>query len=487
MKQSILLWLSVFVAIMLLAYCKPTDPMPDTIVQREDTLTIARLRAFAGTSIPSRIRITDAGIEGVFSLDAADRNSVDNTGITLVTTKGYRYKRNFSGPANVAWFGVNPMNADIGPALQTAIDATGDLAVPDGNYTQLTTVHLRSNLTIRGNAGKAIINLPQSYMSLVSFVNAATTTILLEDIVIDGLTWNMASKQDGRYGAIYIDGPSVRNLTVQNCNSSDVAAKDSTNWLTLKIQAGKTAEGIFVRDNNVRAKRMACEIFNHDNYNVYAGKNIVVTGNTFHESRFGLSLSGPLEQITVDNNLVKNCSLFGIEIAGAARTVSITNNRFEGTFDKFLEGSNDGNGNGTVVGGMAITGNSTVGVCTGGVQLFNAGAVAFSKNVFRMSGILELAHSTAGGVFTENTIESSSNKAVICDNSPNNTFRNNTLSNKNSTENQATFIAYGSRATNNVLANNKLIKGSGGKSYDAVLGGSCQASMNYDEAGTLIP
>ncbi|GAB3641407.1 right-handed parallel beta-helix repeat-containing protein [Spirosoma arcticum] len=484
MKQSILLGLSAFVALTLLSYCKPTDPVPDTIVQREDTLTIDRLRAFGGTSVPSRIRITDAGSEGVFSLDVADRSSVDNTGITLVTSKGYRYKRDFTGPANLFWFGVKPSDADIGPALEKAISATGDLMIPDGAYTQLTEVHLRSNLSIRGNPGKVTITLPQSY---ISFVNAKDPTLPLENVLLDGLTWNVTSKQNGRYGVIYIDGPAIKNLTVQNCASADVAAKDSTNWLTVKIQAGKTGEDIRVLNNTVRAKRMACEIFNHDNYNVYAGKNIVVMGNTFYNCRFGLSLSGPLEQIKVDDNQVKDCSLFGIEIAGAARSVSITNNRFEGTFDKFLEGSNDGGGNGSVIGGMTITNNSTVGVCTGGVQLFNAGAVAFSKNVFRMSGILELAHSTKGGTFTENTIESSSNKAVICDNSPNNTFTNNTISNKNSSENQATFMAYGSRATNNVLTNNKLIKGTGGKPYDAVLGGSCEASMNYDETGALIP
>ena len=104
-----------------------------------------------------------------------------------------------------------------------------------------------------------------------------------------------------------------------------------------------------------------------------------------------------------------------------------------------------------------------------------------------MSGMIELAHSTAGGTFTENVIESSANKAISCDNSPNNTFSGNTISNKSSLENQATFMAYGSKATNNILTNNKLIQGSGGKPYDAVLGGSCQASMNHDEAGNLIP
>ncbi len=484
--KSIILYGAFAVALTVFAHCKPSnpEPEPDRVEQREDTMSIAKLRAFSSASIPSRVLITDAGRQGLFRLDEADRSSADNMGITLVTVKGHRYKRDFSGPATVFWFGVEPSDADIGPELQTAVTATTELMIPDGDYTQLTSVRLKSNLAIRANAGKVRITLPQTY---VSFVNAEDPTLPLQHVLIDGLSWTVTSKQTNPYGPIYIDGPSVQDLTVQNCTSSDAAAKDSTNWLTVKIQAGKTAANIIVRNNNVQAKRMACEIFNHDNYNVYAGKNIVVAGNTFHDCHFGLSLSGPLDGLTVDNNLIKNCSLFGIEIAGAARNVRITNNRFEGVFDKFLEGSNDGNGNGSIVGGMVITGNSTVGLCRGGVQLFNGGAVQFSKNVFSMSGMLELAHSTARGTFTENSIESQSNKAVICDDSPGNTFSRNTISNKSSTENQATFIAYGSKATNNILTNNRLIKGTGGKPYDAVLGGSCQASMNYDENENPIP
>lgn len=470
-----------------LAYCKPSDPAPDVIVEREDALTIAQLRAFTDGSVPTRIRITDAGREGLFKLDQTDRTTDDNMGITLVTVKGYRYKREFTGSANGYWFGITESDDDIGPELITAIRVTNDITIPDGTYTQLTPANLRSNLTLRGNPGKAIIRLPKSHVSLGALVSATDLNASINNVMIDGLTWIVSSSEPGNYGTIAIDGPSVADLTIQNCTGDDAAAKDSTNWLTLKIQAGRTASNIIVRNNTVQAKRMGCEIFNHDNYNVYAGKNIVVSGNTFYNCHFGISLSGPLDQLTVDNNYVKNCSLFGIEIAGAAQNVSITNNKFEGVFDKFLEGSNDGGGNGSIVGGMIISGNSTVGLCTGGIQLYNGGAVKFTKNTFTMTGTIELFSSTAGGTFTDNIIESSATKAIICDNSPNNTFANNTLSNKTNAVNQATFLAYGSKATNNVLTRNKLIQGVGGKPYDAVLGASCQASMNYDGAGNLIP
>lgn len=472
------------IALIGVATCKPADLTDNEWVQRQDTLSIAQLRALNSTPVPSSIYIIDGGSEGLFLIDHADRSSDDNTGVTLVTANGFRYKRRFQGAANLQWFGVNASDTDIGPVLTMAIAATDEVFIPDGNYTQLTSVFLKSNLTLRANPGKVMITLPKSYISLV---NAIDPNITLSNVLIDGLSWNVTSREDGRFGTIFIDGPSVNDLTVQNCTSTDAMAKDSTNWFTLKIQAGKTASNIIVRNNNVQAKRMACEIFNHDNYNNYAGQRITVNGNTFHECYFGLSLSGPLKELMIDNNHIKNCSLFGIEIAGAAQQVTITNNRFEGAFDKFLEGSNDGNGNGSIVGGMVVSGNETIGVCQGGVQFHNGGALQFSKNNFRMTGVLELMHSTAGGTFTDNIIESESNKAVICDNTPNHTFTGNTISNKVSPENQATFLAYGSKAVNNILTRNRLIKGVGGKPYDAIEGGSCQASMNYDEDGNPIP
>lgn len=474
-----------------LLYCKPKDPEPNFTVREgdTDTLTIVQTRAVKDASVPGQIYITDAGSEGIFRLDRADRSSPDNTGVILVTANGQRYKRQYTGSANATWFGINTADTDIGPELQTAVSATTDLTLPDGVYTQQTQVRMKSDMAIRGNAGRVIINLPKSYVSLVNPENPA---LPLNNVLIDGLSWNVTSKEKGSYGVITVDGPSVTNFVVQNCNSNDVAAKDSTNWFTLKVQAGKTASGIVVQNNNVQARRMGVEIFNHDNYGVYAGKDITVKGNTIHDCHFGISLSGPLDGLTVDNNYLKNCSLFGIEIAGAARNTRITNNKFEGTFDKFIEGSNDGSGpgknGGSIVGGLVITNNTTIGTCTGGIQLFNAGAATVTKNTFSMTGRLELlSKSSSGGTYTDNVIETTLDHAVMCDNAPDNTFSGNTISNKNCPTNNATFRAYNSGATNVSISNNKLIKGAGGAYYKQELGATIKATQNVDEAGNPIP
>lgn len=487
MKLVQLIPASTLLLALLVANCKQTEVDPDTFIRQSatDTLTLAQVRAFNRADVPANLYLTDAGKQGLFTLDRADHTTEDNTGIVIVTSTGRRFKRQFTGAAIASWFGIIPADDDIGPELQTAINATtGDLFIPDGQYTQQTAVRMRSKLGLRGTPGKVTINLPKSYVSLFSPINAGPS---FDDVSIDGINWVVTATGEGTYGVISIDGPTVNNLTVQNCRSTDTKAQASTNFLTVKIQAGKTAKNIIVRQNDIQAKRMAFEIFNHDNFNVYAGQTITVTGNTIHECQFGISLSGPLDGLMVADNSIKNCSQYGVEIAGASKNVNILNNRFEGTFDKFIEGSNDGSGNGLVVGGLVIVGNQTVGTCVGGIQLFNAGAAQFNHNTLNMTGRLELlTTSSTGGVYESNVIISGATHAIICDNAPNNTFRDNTISNKPATENVATFRAYGAKATGVIVANNRFSKGTGGVYFDAVGGAAYSLTANIDEAGRPI-
>ena len=487
MKLVQLIPVSALILAIVMANCKQVEVDPDTLIRltATDTLTLAQVRAFNRADAPANLYLTDAGKQGLFTLDRADHTTEDNTGIVIVTATGRRFKRQFTGEANAGWFGIIPADDDIGPELQTAINATsGGLVIPDGQYTQQTEVRMRSNLSLRGTPGKVTITLPKTYISLLSPVKTGSA---FENVLIEGINWVVTATGKATYGVISIDGPSISNLTVQNCGSTDAAAKDAANFLTVKIQAGKTGKNIVVRQNNVQAKRMACEIFNHDNFNVYAGQNITVSDNTFHECTFGISLSGPLDGLMVRDNYIKNCSLYGIEIAGASKNVSILNNRFEGTFDKFIEGSNDGSGNGLVEGGMVITGNKTVGTCIGGIQLFNAGKAQFNNNTLSMTGRLELlTTSSTGGVYENNIIVSGATHAIICDNAPNNTFRDNTISNRPSTENVATFRAYGPKSTGVVVANNRFSKGAGGVYFDAVAGATYSLNANIDETGKNI-
>ncbi|MBO0938835.1 right-handed parallel beta-helix repeat-containing protein [Fibrella sp. HMF5335] len=472
---------------LLLSYCKPAEVDPDTLIRTTatDTLTIAGVRGMTKLDVPGTIQITDAGRQGTFRLMPSDKTSADNMGTVLVTANGRRYVRQYMGAANAFWFGITPADDDIGPELQAAVDAAVELVIPDGVYTQRTTVRLPGNRILRANPGKVTIKLPATYVSLASPVSSS---LAFDNVTLDGLGWAVSSQEKGTYGVITIDGPSVNNLTIQNCTSTDAAAKDSTNFLTLKIQTGKKANNVVIQNNTIGAKRMAFEIFNHDNFNVYAGTNIRVAGNVIHDCRFGISLSGPLDGNTVVDNELRNCSLYGIEIAGALRNVVITNNRFAGKFDKLIIGSNDGQGNGTLQGGMEVSGNRTLGTCVGGVQLFNAGTANVNRNSLSLTGRLEIiSPSSNGGTYSQNVIETTGDNAVICDNAPNNKFVNNTFSNRTNGANIATFRAYGAGAQNVTLSGNRIIKGTGGVAFDAVNGAVLTATDNINEVGTLIP
>ena len=487
MKMNTLTRLILLIAMpLLLSYCKQPEVDPDTLVRTTatDTLTIAGVRSLTKLDIPGTVRITDAGREGVYRLDLTDKTAIDNMGTVLVTTSGRRYKRQYVGAASAYWFNVTTADDDIGPELQAAVDAAVELVIPDGAYTQRTTVRLPGDRILRANPGKVTITLPATYVSLASPISSS---IAFRNVTIDGLGWAVTSQEKGTYGVITIDGPTVSNLTIQNCTSTDAAAKDTTNFLTLKIQTGKTASNVVIQNNTIGAKRMAFEIFNHDNFNVYAGTGIRVASNVIHDCRFGISLSGPMDGNTVVDNELRNCSLYGIEIAGALRNVVIANNRFAGKFDKLIIGSNDGQGNGTLQGGMEVSGNRTLGTCVGGVQLFNAGTANVNRNSLSLTGRLEIiSPSSNGGTYSQNVIETTGDNAVICDNAPNNKFLNNTFSNRTNTANIATFRAYGAGAQNVTLSGNRIIKGTGGVAFDAVNGAVLTATDNINEAGTLI-
>ncbi|WP_128547748.1 hypothetical protein [Larkinella soli] len=369
------------------------------------------------------------------------------------------------------------------------MNTVNNLFIEDGTYTQLTSVAMRSNVTVWGHKGKVTINLPGGYVSLR---NGEPGTPL-QNVVIDGINFNVKATQsyNGSWGPIMCEAPSMENFTVRNCQgirSSNSAAY--CNFIFIKIQAGKTARGIKIENNYASGFRMGFEIINHDQFGVYAGSDISVVDNTFDNCQFGVSFSGPLDGIKTDNNYFINCSLYGIEIAGAIRNCSITKNRFRGNFERLIAGNNDGAGmnGGSVTDGMHIASNTTIGTCKGSIYLANGGKALFENNIFRMTGRLELVHSTNGGLYTSNYIESQDPVAVINDNVSNNRFIGNYFANVNTNnQNWSVCRSYGSKAKNNTWINNVIHKvPSAGFYIDTDSGGSNKIYDNYDGNGNPL-
>src|SRR5687768_4117905 len=66
--------------------------------------TIATLRTIAASTTTPYF-ITDQGREGIFYYDPKDLTSADNGG-TVIVNGSKRYKRMYSGPLDVRWFGM---------------------------------------------------------------------------------------------------------------------------------------------------------------------------------------------------------------------------------------------------------------------------------------------------------------------------------------------------------------------------------------------
>lgn len=90
--------------------------------KRPLSLTVQGVRTLNAVA-PAVIATTDMG-GGIWNLDESDTTTADNTGTVLVTPKGDRYKRVYSGAVSPEWFGADDSGSvDTTEILQGIIDS----------------------------------------------------------------------------------------------------------------------------------------------------------------------------------------------------------------------------------------------------------------------------------------------------------------------------------------------------------------------------
>lgn len=262
-----------------------------------------------------------SGIGGMFVRDDSDITSADNGGTIIVAANGKRWKRAFSGPANVLWFGAagdwdGTTGTDDTAAVQRALNAhahlyfptmcrvTADITVSqpypvltgDGKYGACGIVRTG------GGAGKVLTfsdttvypKMSGLYVRCVPWtisdyfntgtvgidITSASTSIDMEDVWVRGCEKLVAGSYNGFYNRFFncrfeetlypLFGMTVNNLNVQQCrfkgfmdaitlNGTGGPANIIGNWF--EVFNGRVVSGVGDEQGHVNVERNYVETY----------------------------------------------------------------------------------------------------------------------------------------------------------------------------------------------------------------------------------
>jgi hypothetical protein len=193
--------------------------------------SIAELRAETNPDPTAIYYVADRGQEGPFYFDPADKKTVDNTGLVLVSSGGARFKRIFDGPVRIGWFGAVPdYNTAAGAgtpcddALDAAFAALQSFAVlgppPGGPRMGMPTIAFEAgNYLLTGKKhgpfwGRALMGIhlvgqgiaqTNIYFDCPEDVNGTDNYLLFND--------GTATTNNGVTNGTYVDGISFRGVS----------------------------------------------------------------------------------------------------------------------------------------------------------------------------------------------------------------------------------------------------------------------------------
>lgn len=188
----------------------------------------AALRAYKGPR--KSVYVTGAGIAGMFVRDDADTASPDNGGTCFVDAFGRRWKRAFSGPLLVEWFGASI----TATASQNATAITAALAT------------LGSGMVLRQSSALLVCN----GISVAAAVTHADIRLVLQyggwsavgaAVRLNGFLYSMLDI------SINGAGGNAHGLRCENCTGSTVP---SSSKLGNFVATSQLVAGIFTRDSD---------------------------------------------------------------------------------------------------------------------------------------------------------------------------------------------------------------------------------------------
>ena len=287
--------------------------------------TLADLRASTDPAADGLLYyVTDEGREGFFECDPADTTSPDNTGLTIVTASGARWKRiRPDGRVSVKWFGARGDGiADDMAAIQQAIDVVfaeggGIVFFPKGTYLVSpsldTRIQLRSNVDLLGEGGNSVIKVKDNAGDYWTVFGHTNTSVRVENIRISHLRidQNPQNNPNANIDTKRTDTPYFRQFCIALFNYDNIVVDhvrfDPTcgvNTITINNPA---CNGVTVTNCYFNFVHAAGDP-EYDNSAIYlSGQNHIVANNVFFAAP-GEKARGAIETHTGQSVVANNVS-----------------------------------------------------------------------------------------------------------------------------------------------------------------------------------
>lgn len=298
------------------------------------TTTIAELRSLKKPVATLFYYVRDRGQEGMFYYDAGDTSSLDNTGLVLVSNKGYRFKRIYENVVNVKWFGATGDGiTDDWAAIQSAINLSNGrtLFFPQGGYALSQSLVIQNGICLVGegdmNASAASAIYPNQANQSNSQFAVFTASTPIENAVIRnirtysggyGFKFNVTS--GASYAAKIKFEHCVFQEHAQACfsflNGDFYHGAWVCEWMNCDFKTSKLGIDIEGSANVIRIENCNFELM-HDGYvRTTAGSSIWINGGRFET--------------------VVNRNKIGFELDNVF-SVDISHNYFENSFENLVK------------------------------------------------------------------------------------------------------------------------------------------------------
>jgi hypothetical protein len=258
---------------------------------------------------------------GVFIYDPIDKSSLEDGVITLVKD-GRRYKRNFTGPVDITWFGAKgdfdgQNGTDNTSAFKKCFSKYKDVFIPKGNYK--TGIYPRANgINVTGEIGTTISLFRVSTPVMVQFGNNSKHSdikfvSLEKDLENQRAGVEQASnvllqscgffnfRDTGKVNAWGLYLKNAKNITIDQCyfgnnSQSDIALVDNCRDVNITSPTNDTDSGVSLNiepngSNGTKGAKISGGVYRsvtllENSYVAYASENIVFNSCTIKSLKY---------------------------------------------------------------------------------------------------------------------------------------------------------------------------------------------------------